>query len=249
MTIRVILSLIAGLCTTGPLSTYSTAAQTDRSMTSTKKSGGQFDLNIFLNNFFQGGEKATRQALQQNLDIITTQLGKETRAQELGFGTDPRSAKIPPETAPFLVFHVGLKSLRAFAHDKEVSDLLTFTNQLIFPVAIKGKVASSVTVRLLETQEMNRTNREHGWRITRWGLPKLIHQLNEMKEKSPTDSLAILVSIPALNRNFLGYEDATDIKFVPLESDPLFKKGEAISAKQVLLTLAQEAKRMDDRPR
>ena len=70
-----------------------------------------------------------------------------------------------------------------------------------------------------------------------------------MKQKFPPNSLAILVSIPSLNRNFLGYEDATDIKLVPLRSDRLFKKGEALSANEVFLRLVPEAMSVDDRPR
>ena len=173
MIIRIFLSLFAVLCVAGFFSTYATAAQIDRSLTSTKTSGGRLDPSSYLNAFFQGQEKATRQTLQQNLNIITARLGKETHAQELGFGTDPKSATIAPDISPLLLFHVGLKSLRKFTPDKEASDLLMFTNQLIFPVSINNKVKSSVTVRLLEAHE-DLKNKKRGWRITRWGFPSLL---------------------------------------------------------------------------
>jgi hypothetical protein len=250
MTIRSFLSLTAAISIIVLSSTNIIAEQIAPSITTIKKPRGQLDFSTLLNDFFKNDEGATYKALEQNLKIVSLQLGKNlSRAQELGFGTDPTSAEIPPKALPFFIFHVGLNDLRNFDPGKEPSDLLMFTNQLLFPVKIKGKdkVASSVTVRLLEEHEkMNQKDQETGWRITRWGRPKLINQLTEIL---PPDKLGILVAIPSLNRKFFGYVDDTELKLVPLVSDYLFTKGIALPAKEAFLKLVPEAKNAGNSPR
>ncbi len=250
MTIRSFLSLTTTISILVLSSSSAIAEQID-SLATIKKPNSQLDFSKLLNDFFKGDESATRLALKEGLRIVSSQLGdkdKLSRAQELGFGTDPTSAEIPSKALPFFIYHVGLKDLRNFDSGKETSDLLMFTNQLLFPVHTKDKDnASSVTVRLLgEHEEMNQKDQETGWRITRWGRPKLINQLTEIL---PRNTQGILVTIPSLNRKFLGYVADTDLKLVPLVSDYLFTKGIPLPAKEVFLKLVLEAKSVDDRPR
>ncbi|TKB67795.1 MAG: hypothetical protein E8D52_10985 [Nitrospira sp.] len=248
MTIRSFLSLTATISIIVLSSTSAIAEPIVQSIPTTQKPNSQLDFNMLLNAFFKADEQATRLALNQNLEIVSSQLGNNLfRAKELGFGTDPKSARIQPKALPFFIFYVGLKNLREFDPGKETSDLLIFTNQLLFPVEIKNKVESSVTIRLLEEHgEMSKTDQPTGWRITRWGRPKLIKQLTEIL---PPHTQGILVSIPSLNRNFLGYVDDTDLKLVPLASDYLFTKGRPLPAKEAFLKLTPEANNAGDSPR
>jgi hypothetical protein len=245
MTIRSFLSLTAAISILVLGSAPASADQTAHPTLTLAKPNGQSDFSIRLNDFFTDSDRA---ALQDNLTAVSSQLSNNLlRAQELGFGTDPKSARIPPKPLPFLLFHVGLKELQNFDPGKETSDLLIFTNQLLFPVEIKGKVTSSVTVRFLGKQDKaDRSDKETGWRITRWGRPKLIHQLTEIL---PPDTQGFLVSIPSLNRKFLAYVKDADLKLVPVAPRPPFKETAAVSAKKVFLDLVPEANTVDGSPR
>ena len=220
------------------------AAQIYQSAPATNKAASRFSLK--LNTAFKNEPKIFQQDAQDNLDIVWSLFGENlSRAQELGFGTDPKATKVSP--IPFLILHVGLKDLRGFTPDKDVSDLLIFTNQLLFPIEINNKVTSSITLRLLETQKKtDHGNKETGLRLARWGLPRLIKQLTA---ELPPDTLGFLVSIPSLNRKFLGYDDSADLKLVPLASDRLFQAGKPLPAKEVFLRLVEEAKSGDESPR
>lgn len=174
-------------------------------------------------------------------------------AQELGFTTGTEGARLRQDAFP--IYEVGLKDLRDFTPEKGANNLLTDTHQLLFPVEVKSEVKSSVTVRSTtnQTQGIGQTDRTKEWRPTRWGLPKLIvHLTTEQKrlnERLPGLKGFRLVSIPSLNRNFLGYEDNADLKLVPLVSDHLFTAGKPLSTREVFLSLIPEAKSVDGSPR
>ncbi|MBK9306578.1 MAG: hypothetical protein IPM58_05690 [Nitrospira sp.] len=114
---------------------------------------------------------------------------------------------------------------------------------------------SSITVRpaITQVEGTEHFGQKQSWRPTRWGLPKLITRLTAKQKQLNNDPTRLkgfrLVSVPALNRHFLGYEDGADIKLAPLFSDHLFKEGELLLAKEAFLRLVHEAKIVDDRPR
>jgi hypothetical protein len=227
------------------------AAQIDQGPATTKKSDGQLKTFVStINAAFKNGNEVVQQDLQKNLNIVSSLLAKDlAHAQELGFGTDPKGAKISPNVPPFLIFHVSLRDLRDFTPDKESSDLLAFTNQLLFRVEINNKVTSSLTLRLLGAEKQDHKNKELGLRVTRWGQPKLVDQLDKLTKKLPPNTEVALVAIPSLNRNFLGYHDGTDLKLVALFSDQIFEAGKPLSANKVFLILVQEARDVDGSPR
>lgn len=171
--------------------------------------------------------------------------------RELGFEPDKEIDMQKAEEflkRAFPIFEVSLNDLRDFAPGKEANKLLSDTCQLLIPIEVDKEVRTSVTIRFIPGTQGEGDKKENGvgWRLTRWGLPKLIGQLTE---KLPPKTRGILVSIPALNRNFLGYKDETDIKLVPLVPDRLFEKGTPLSAKEVFLRLVPEAESVDDGPR
>jgi hypothetical protein len=213
-------------------------------------------------------EGAQRVSLEKGLQIISQLLIKipkegnremfEKHAQQLGFKLDDqidisRAAEFLRNAFP--IFEVSLKNLRDFAAGKDVNSLLFDTCQRLIPIQVDKEVKSSVTIRLVPgTQgEVGQKEKEAGWRPTRWGLPRLTDQLTRtqkrLQAKNPGLQGFRLVSIPSLNRNFLGYEEDTDLKFVPLVPDRLFKNEEPLSANEVFLSLSQEAQKVDDLPR
>lgn len=174
--------------------------------------------------------------------------GKESHAKELGFDTDIDRAVVRQTAFP--IFEVSLNDLRHFAPDTQVTNLLTYTYQLLFPVEVDERVKSSITVRFVpdtsDEGEMEKTEKQTGWRLARWGLPNLIRKLTA---QLPSGQQGFLLVIPALNRYFLGYTDNSDLKLIPLASDRPFQEGKSWSTKEVFLRLASEAENVDDRPR
>ncbi len=210
--------------------------------------------------------RSAQSAAVEGLKIMVSQLMKaegtidEEHTKELGLETKDlfqltNNTNEDQLTNVFRIFHVSLRDLRDFVPSKTAQNLLVDTHQLLFPIKINGKDKLSVTVRSV----LHRENRpEHQaqmkeWRPTRWGLPNLTSQLTaeqkHINDKIPNSKNFRLVSIPSLNRNFLGYEDDTGIKLVPLVSDGLFKEGTPLSANEVFLRLVPEAKGVDDSPR
>jgi len=196
-----------------------------------------------------------QQAVASGFIIILPELlkGDEKHAQELGFhtGKDTPIEKIIQGAElldyAFPVFEIHLNDLRTFSPGtgKDVKQLLFYANQLLWPISVDEKVQSSLTIRFTpnEQKKAGRT-----WRPTRWGRPNLIRQLTTAREIA-NQKRGFLVSVPSLNRNFFGYNDNTIIKFVPLVTDRLFKKGESLSAEYAYELLSDEAKNVDDSPR
>jgi hypothetical protein len=175
---------------------------------------------------------------------------KIRHARELGFKNGTEGASLGKDAFP--IYEVSLRDLRSFTADKDVNNLLVDTHQILFPIEVNGEVSASVTVRsaIKRTEGTEQVDQEELWRPTRWGLYNLITQLTTERKRLNNDTAGLkdfrLVSIPALNRNFLGYEDGTDIKLVSLVPQ---KHLEPFPAKQVFLDLVPEAKSVDGRPR
>lgn len=210
-------------------------------------------------------QQSPQNAATKGLEIVVKRLKpigidelnreKIQHAQELGFTTGTEGASLGKDDA-FPIYEVSLKDLRSFTADKEVNSVLVDTHQILFPIEVKGVVSSSVTVRstIKRMERTGQVDQGEFWQPTRWGLPKLIVQLtiakkDRLNENGSGLSGFRLVSIPALNRNFLGYKDATGIKLVPLAADQLLEARKPWSAREIFLSLAPEAKRVDGSPR
>lgn len=155
----------------------------------------------------------------------------------------------------FPVFEIHLDALQSYSPGANTEHLLVFTNQLLLPISAETQRArSSLTIRLTlnKQDKVENSYPEITWIPTRWGQKNLIRTLTEEQNVAPaTRKPGFLVSIPSLNRNFLGYKENKTVKFVPLADDQLLnlKKGESLLAEKVLEKIAEEARSVDERPR
>lgn len=219
------------------------------------------DMKLELQN-----EEDARNAVDRGLQVFLRLLkDKPEQASDLGFTLKqkPKTEDLEDTIAEakqalnnaFPVFEIHLDTLQGYSPATSTERLLLFTNQLLLPIsAEKHGAKSSLTIRLtLNKQEKGKNNRpEITWTPTRWGQKNLIRILTAEQDMDPvTRKPGFLVSIPSLNRNFLGYKESKTIKFVPLDDDRLLdlKRGESLLAEKVLEKLATEARRVDERPR
>lgn len=175
--------------------------------------------------------------------------GDAKHAQQLGFEMDVIDQDIELLPNVFPIYEVGLNQLHAFTPNINPKALLTYSNQLLLPIGTNKRALSSVTVRFISSgvNEINQPVKNEGWRPARWGRPNLIRRL--MKEQKQLKTQGFLVSIPSLNRNFLGYEDDNVIKLIPLAKDYLFEAGESYLASDVFKQISAEAMGVDGSPR
>lgn len=202
-------------------------------------------------------------AAKEGLQIVLRLLAGEgeriteenvTHARELGFepDDDDNIKRAEPLLADaFPIFEVNLNDLRDFAPGKEVKNLFLYTHQLLIPIRVGNTVRSSLTIRFVPDAqgEVEKNGKGASWRLTRWGLPNLIGQLTDAQRKLTTQKPGFLLSVPALNRNFFGYEENAFIRLVPLAKDHHFTVGESYLAQDVIKWLSEEAKSVDDSPR
>lgn len=200
---------------------------------------------------------------------LMTQEGGPEHIQDLGFtfGSDTEisdiekflkflEAAVALDENPFPVYEVSLDKLRAFAPGENIENLLENTGQLLYPIKVDQEVKSSMTLRCVRDRQtgVGQKKNETCWRLTRVGLPNLIRQLSKVQHNLTTQKPGLqqdfrLVSIPALNRNFLYYKENAVIRLIPLAEDHHFTVGEPYLAQDVFKWLSKEAKNMDDSPR
>ena len=168
-------------------------------------------------------------------------LGFESQKEALPDLSEKIDAKNFPQNMPFFVFEVSHASLQNLVANP--MDLPQFNNQIIFPLTVNGEPKSSVTVRM--------DDRKIG-HVTRFGSRKLIVQLVKRRMEHP-DKQSVLIRIPSLNRNYLGFIDGPaanrQLQLVPLFNDYYSKAGETLPAASVFKQLAPEANAMSDAPR
>jgi len=207
----------------------------------------------------QNREGAQR-AIARGFDILQELLKPDkTHAQELGFLIDKGTIEDIVQDIikggklrAYPVFEIQLDDLRTFSPGSDVNQLLVYTSQILLSIGTKKQAQTSLTIRFTDN-EQDGTEPKQGtltWRPTRWGRSNLIHQLTEAQNQPATQNKpGFLVSIPSLNKNFLGYKDKTVIKLIPLVKDHLLKEGEPYLAEDVFTWLSAEAKSMDGSPR
>ena len=196
------------------------------------------------------------QAVTKGLTILQELLKTDKKhAQDLGFLIDKGTIEEILKGAKlraYPVFEIHLNDLRAFSPESDVKQLLIYTDQILFSIGVDKEAQTSLTIRFTHN-EQDGTEQKRGtitWRPTRWGRPNLIRQITNAQDKLATQNPDLkpgfLVSIPSLNKNFLGYKEKTDIKLVPLSNDHLLTKGESYLAEDVFTWLSAEAKSVDD---
>lgn len=200
--------------------------------------------------------EGAQRAVARGFDILQKLLKTDERhAKELGFLIDKGTIEDIIKGAQlraYPVFEIHLNDLRAFSPGSDAKQLLLYTDQLLLSIGTKKQAQTSLAIRFTHN-EQDGTEQKQGtitWRPTRWGRPNLIHQLTSAQDQPATQNKpGFLVSIPSLNKNFLGYKDKTGIKLVPLAEDHLLKAGESYLADDVFTWLSAEAKSVDNSPR
>ena len=193
--------------------------------------------------------------------LMTQERGPE-HIKDLGFtvGSDESIDKfleaVELDENRFPIYEASLNKLRTFVPGANIENLLENTGQLLYPIKVRQEVKSSMTLRCVRNRQtgVEQKDDETCWRLTRVGLPNLISRLAKARYKLSPQKPELqrdfrLVSIPALNRNFLYYQENAVIRLVPLAKDPHFTEGESYLAQDVFKWLSEEAKNMDDSPR
>ena len=186
----------------------------------------------------------TQPVAQKALKTFSRLVTKENY-KRMGF-EDPEEVRTATLGAPLQDFIVRLDKLKEYAPGGRLDELLTATDQVIYPVLVKGQVRSSITV----------SKTEGSWRAVSFGGPNFIKlisgTLEENTKATRLDSSAYqVVRIPSVNLLFLGFRLNNELMFVPVtDNDRLkFRAGAGMKAENVFSAILPEARAHDGLPR
>ena len=182
-------------------------------------------------------------AAARGLDTLR-KLVTAANAKDMGFDnpSDAASARLGD---PVRVQMVRLDALRQFEAGTDPGRLLTDANQVIYPVAVRDQVKSSIVVEGSGNQ----------WKASSFGGPRLVQQMARYRAdvtgrlKPVPDSVTVVhVAVP--NVYFLGYRVDGRLMLTPLENHPdfRFEAGSSLPADQVFATLAPFARNYNGLP-
>ena len=181
---------------------------------------------------------------QKALKTFSRLVTKENYGR-MGF-EDPEEVRLATLGAPLQDFMVRLDKLKDYAPGGRLGELLTATDQVIYPVLVKGQVRSSITI----------SKTGGSWQAVSFGGPnfmKLISgTLEENTKATRLDSLAYqVVRIPSLNLLFLGFRLNNELMFVPVTDNVRlkFRAGAGMKAENVFSAILPEARAHDGLPR
>ena len=148
--------------------------------------------------------------------------------------------------APMQDFIVRLDKLKKYEPGVNPDELLTATNQVIYPVLVKDQVRSSITIS--KTGE--------SWKAVSFGGPNFIKLISStLKENTKTTRLASteyqVIRVPSLNLFFLGFRLNNELMFVPVMDNTRlkFKAGAGMKAENIFSAILPEAKAHNGLPR
>lgn len=165
-------------------------------------------------------------------------------ARDLGFDSSPEAASAALGD-PIRVQMVRLDALRQYEASADPGRLLTEANRVIYPVAVKDQVKSSIIVEGSGNQ----------WKATSFGGPHLVRQMARYRTdvttrlKPAADSVSV-VHVAALNLYFLGYRVDGRLMLTPLETHRNYQleAGSSLPAEQVFAALAPIARSYNGLP-
>ena len=165
--------------------------------------------------------------------------------KRMGF-EDPEEVRTATLGAPLQDFIVRLDKLKEYAPGGRLDELLSATDQVIYPVLVKGQVRSSITV----------SKTGGSWQAISFGGPNfmklILGTLAENTKATRLDSSAYqVVRIPSVNLLFLGFRLNNELMFVPVtDNDRLkFRAGAGMKAENVFSAILPEAKAHNGLPR
>ena len=148
--------------------------------------------------------------------------------------------------APLQDFIVRLDKLKKYEPGVNPDELLTATNQVIYPVLVKDQVRSSITI----------SKTGASWKAVSFGGPNFIKLISStLKENTKTtrlDSTAYqIIRVPSLNLIFLGFRLNNELMFVPVTDNARlkFKAGAGMKAENIFSAILPEAKAHNGLPR
>jgi len=186
----------------------------------------------------------TQPVAQKALKTFSRLVTKENY-KRMGF-EDPEEVRTATLGAPLQDFIVRLDKLKSYAPGGRLDELLTATDQVIYPVLVKDQVRSSITIS--KTGE--------SWQAVSFGGPNFIKLISStLKENTKTtrlDSSAYqVIRVPSLNLFFLGFRLNNELVFVPVTDNARlkFRAGAGMKAENVFSALLPEAKAHNGLPR
>ena len=186
----------------------------------------------------------TQPMAQEALKTFSRLVTKENY-KRMGF-EDPEEVRTATLGAPLQDFIVRLDKLKSYAPGGRLDELLTATDQVIYPVLVKDQVRSSITIS--KTGE--------SWQAVSFGGPNFIKLISStLKENTKTtrlDSSAYqVIRVPSLNLFFLGFRLNNELVFVPVTDNARlkFRAGAGMKAENVFSALLPEAKAHNGLPR
>ena len=174
---------------------------------------------------------------QKSLKSFSGLITKENYKQ-MGFES-PDEIKNAILGTPIEDYMVRLDTLKEYKVGSKADTLLTKTNQFIYPVLVKEKVRSSITISKSKEQ----------WKAVSFGGSNFVKLVSRrLKDSSKATGLDISsyfsVRVPALNLFFIGYRTKRGLMLIPLMDDTRlkFKAGESMKAEKVFSAILPAAK-------
>src|ERR1035437_1127250 len=165
--------------------------------------------------------------------------------KRMGF-EDPEEVRTATLGVPLQDFIVRLDKLKSYAPGGRLDDILTATDQVIYPVLVKDQVRSSITI----------SKSGESWQAVSFGGPNFIKLISStLAENTKTtrlDSSAYqVIRVPSLNLFFLGFRLNNELMFVPVTDNARlkFRAGAGIKAENVFSAILPEAKAHNGQPR
>lgn len=181
---------------------------------------------------------------QRSLETFSQLITKDNYRQ-MGFES-PEEVRSATLGTPIQDFMVQLDRLKKYESGSRPDELLTATSQVIYPVLVKDKVRSSITIS--KTKE--------SWQAVSFGGPNFVKLVSStlMESSKVTEldySSYFIVRVPSLNLFFLGFRSNNELMLVPLMDDTKlkFKAGVSMKAERVFSTILPDAKAHDGLPR
>ena len=164
--------------------------------------------------------------------------------KQMGFES-PEEVRMAKLGQPLRDFMVRLDQLKEYQPGSDPNALLSGGNQAMYPLFIKKKVRSSITIG----------ERSGKWKAVSFGGANFIKLLNNILTKSVEAtglslSSYFIVRVPALNLSFLGYRIDNKLMLVPLLDEPQFnfKAGVSMPADTVFKTILPAAREHNGLP-
>ena len=201
-------------------------------------------LTIFLLMISESSAQETRMLIEQIYPIAQSSLKSFSKLitkenyRQMGFES-PKEIQYAVLGTPMEDYMVRLDTLKEYKPGSNPNKLLMKTDQFIYPVLVKKKVRSSITISKIKEK----------WKAVSFGGSNFIQLVSKrLKDSSKATGLDISsyfsVRVPALNIFFIGYNTKRGLMLIPLMDDRRlkFKAGIGMNAEKVFSTILPDAK-------